>query len=69
MDSYIFAQYSDVAVDVMASIGLMPTEDYETDDFQFVISSTLGIFYMLSFLYPVSRMIRALVLEKGNGLH
>lgn len=70
MDSYIFSQYSDAEVDVkvMASIGLMPTEDYETDDFQFVISSTLGIFYMLSFLYPVSRMIRALVLEKEQKI-
>jgi ATP-binding cassette subfamily A (ABC1) protein 3 len=67
MDSYIFSQYSST-VNIMASIGLMPTEDYETDDFQYVISSTLGIFYMLSFLYPVSRMIRSLVLEKEQKI-
>ena len=29
-----------------------------------VIAGTLGIFYMLAFLYPVSRMIRLLVTEK-----
>jgi hypothetical protein len=49
---------------IMESIGLMPTESFESDDFQYVIASTLGIFYMLSFLYPVSRIIRGLVLEK-----
>jgi hypothetical protein len=55
-------------VRVMASVGLMPTASYKTDDFQYIISSTLGIFYMLSFLYPVSRMIRALVLEKETRI-
>lgn len=55
-------------VRVMASVGLMPTESYKTDDFQYVISSTLGIFYMLSFLYPVSRIVRALVLEKETRI-
>lgn len=49
-------------------VGLMPTDDYKTDDFQYVISSTLGIFYMLSFLYPVSRIIRGLVLEKEERI-
>lgn len=48
--------------------GLMPTEDYLSDDFQYVISSTLGIFYMLSFLYPVSRIIRGLVVEKEDRI-
>ena len=67
MDMYIFSQYRS-GVDVKVSIGLMPTKDYETDDFQYVIASTLGIFYMLSFLYPVSRMIRALVLEKEQKI-
>lgn len=57
-----------VLVPIMASVGLMPTASYETDDFQYVISSTLGIFYMLSFLYPVSRIIRALVLEKETRI-
>ena len=55
-------------VRIMASVGLMPTQAYKTDDFQYVISSTLGIFYMLSFLYPVSRIIRALVLEKETRI-
>jgi ATP-binding cassette subfamily A (ABC1) protein 3 len=42
----------------------MPTESFKSDDFQYVIGSTLGIFYIMSFLYPVSRIIRGLVLEK-----
>jgi ATP-binding cassette subfamily A (ABC1) protein 3 len=46
----------------------MPTVDYLTDNFQFVISSTLGLFYMLSFLYPVSRIIRGLVVEKEQRI-
>ena len=55
-------------VKIMASVSLMPTTAYQTDDFQYVISSTLGIFYMLSFLYPVSRIIRSLVLEKETRI-
>lgn len=31
---------------------------YITDQFQQIIANTLGIFYMLAFLYPVSRAIR-----------
>jgi hypothetical protein len=46
----------------------MPTEEYTTSNFQAIISSTLGLFYMLSFLYPVSRLIRALVLEKESRI-
>ena len=46
----------------------MPTDDYLSDDFQYVISSTLGIFYMLSFLYPVSRITRGLVVEKEERI-
>jgi hypothetical protein len=55
-------------VKIMASVSLMPTDAYKTDDFQYIISSTLGIFYMLSFLYPVSRIVRALVLEKETRI-
>lgn len=64
VDTFIFAQYSGSQAEVAASIGMMPTSSYETDNFQFIISSTLGIFYMLSFIYPVSRIVRALVMEK-----
>ncbi|KAJ1435103.1 hypothetical protein B484DRAFT_417255, partial [Ochromonadaceae sp. CCMP2298] len=55
-------------VSIMASVGLLPTQAYKSDEFQFVISSTLGIFYMMAFLYPVSRMIRALVLDKETRI-
>lgn len=67
VDQYIMSHYVPAdapPASVKASVGLMPTVDYKTDNFQYVISSTLGIFYMLSFLYPVSRIIRSLVLEK-----
>ena len=72
VDQYIFTITSNKstvingvpAVNVMASVSLMPTTAYKTDNFQYIISSTLGIFYMLSFLYPVSRIIRSLVLDK-----
>lgn len=64
VDEYILSLYNGDPVSIRASAGLMPTESFKSDDFQFVISSTLGIFYMLSFLYPVSRIIRSLVLEK-----
>lgn len=67
MDKYIVSQYT-ASIEIIASIGLMPTEEFNSDDFQYVIASTLGIFYMLSFLYPVSRMIRALVLEKEQKI-
>eukprot|EP00599_Poterioochromonas_sp_BG-1_P016760 CAMPEP_0173165656 /NCGR_PEP_ID=MMETSP1105-20130129/21518_1 /TAXON_ID=2985 /ORGANISM="Ochromonas sp., Strain BG-1" /LENGTH=1579 /DNA_ID=CAMNT_0014086689 /DNA_START=11 /DNA_END=4746 /DNA_ORIENTATION=+ len=64
IDQYIMKQYTTTTPDIKASMSLMPTKDYESDDFQYVISSVLGIFYILAFLYPVSRLIRALVLEK-----
>jgi hypothetical protein len=74
VDEFIFAVTTNTSISshkfihtplkVMASVSMMPTESFKTDDFQFVISSTLGIFYMLSFLYPVSRIIRSLVLDK-----
>jgi hypothetical protein len=67
MDKYIFSQYTD-SIEIITSIGLMPTEEFNSDDFQYVIASTLGIFYMLSFLYPVSRIIRGLVLEKEQKI-
>ena len=65
VDKYIFSFYNNNAdTKIMASMGLMPQADFKSDDFQIVISSVLGIFYMLSYLYPVSRLIRALVIEK-----
>jgi hypothetical protein len=45
-----------------------PQAKFESSDFQSVISSVLGIFYMLAYLYPVSQMIRILVLDKEQKL-
>lgn len=64
VDEYIYLRSTGKNNPIYASISMMPTEDYKTDNFQYVIASTLPIFYMLSFLFPVSRMVRALVLDK-----
>lgn len=50
------------------SMGLFPERAYHTDQFQEIIASTLGIFYMLAFLYPVSRAVRVLVNEKEGRM-
>ena len=68
VDKFIFLQTSGKEVNIMASVSLMPTAAFKTDNFQSVVSNTLGIFYMLSFLYPVSRIIRSLVLEKESRI-
>lgn len=53
---------------LLTSLSLMPTDHFKTDTFQFVISSTLPLFYMLSFLYPVSRIIKGVVEDKENKI-
>jgi len=67
IDQFIFLQQG-IDVNITASIGLMPTASYTTDQFKEVITPTLGIFYMLSFLFPVSRIVRALVHEKETRI-
>jgi len=47
---------------------LMPTTAFRNDNFTQVIAGLLPIFYMLAFLYPFSRYIRALVLEKEEKI-
>ncbi len=67
VDEFILSQYSidsTKGIKIRGSVGLMPTKAFQSDNFQYVISSVLGIFFILSFLYPVSRIIRALVMEK-----
>lgn len=68
VDTYIINQYSSTQVNIQSSVGLMPTEAYLSDSFQYTIQSVLGIFYMLSFLYPVSRLVRVLVLDKETKI-
>ena len=55
-------------VETFASMGVFPTEPYEANNFQQTISSLLPIFFMLAFLYPFSRFIRGLVLEKEQKI-
>lgn len=67
VDEYILSQYG-TTVDVQASVGLMPSQPFLSDNFQYVISSTLGLFYILSYLYPVSRIVRSLVVDKETRI-
>ena len=46
------------------SLGLFPEPAFHSDDFLTVIAASLALFFVLAFLYPVSRYIRAVVLEK-----
>ena len=55
-------------VTTKVSLTMMPTTPYTANDFQSVIGSLLPIFYMLAFLYPFSRFIRNLVLEKEEKI-
>ena len=57
-----------VSVTLQPSTTLMPTKEFRTDNFTQVIAGLLPIFYMLAFLYPFSRFIRALVLEKEDKI-
>ena len=41
------------------SLGLFPEAAYHTDNFQTVISASLALFFVVAFLYPVSRYIRS----------
>ncbi|GMI20925.1 hypothetical protein TeGR_g12 [Tetraparma gracilis] len=50
------------------SMSMFPTDPYEANNFQQTIASLLPIFYMLAFLYPFSRFIRGLVLEKETKI-
>jgi hypothetical protein len=68
VDSFILSTGSQsvgggpVALDV--SLAVMPEAAYHADNFQQVISSVLGLFFLLMYLYPVARITRGLVQEK-----
>lgn len=66
MDKYIFSKYVPAGedVDVRASLSFFPLKSYHTDNFHNVIAGTLSIFLSLSYVFPVSVIIQALVLEK-----
>jgi len=55
-------------VDTKVSMTLMPEYPLSTNNFQDIIGSVLSLFYMLAFLYPFSRFIRGLVLEKEEKI-
>ena len=67
VDEYILSRDA-IQFSLNTTLSLMPTTHYKTDNFQYVISSTLPLFYMLSFLYPVSRMIKSVVADKEDRI-
>lgn len=68
VDEFILSKAAGERMYLNVSMGLFPEQAYLTDQFQEIIASTLGIFYMLAFLYPVSRAVRVLVSEKEGRM-
>ncbi|CAM9424100.1 unnamed protein product, partial [Ectocarpus fasciculatus] len=68
VDEFILSKAAEERMYLNVSMGLFPEKAYLTDQFQEIIASTLGIFYMLAFLYPVSRAVRVLVSEKEGRM-
>jgi len=55
-------------VDTKVSMSLFPEFSLSANNFQAIIGTVLALFYMLAFLYPFSRFIRGLVLEKEEKI-
>jgi len=55
-------------IETTISLGLFPEPAFHSDDFLTVIAASLALFFVLAFLYPVSRFLRALVLEKETKI-
>ena len=68
VDEFILSKAAGERMYLNVSMGFFPEQAYRTDQFQQIIASTLGIFYMLAFLYPVSRSVRVLVSEKEGRM-
>ena len=68
-DAYLMSFSSSLQeITLQSSLSLMPTNSYRTDNFTQAIGGLLPIFYMLAFLYPFSRYIRGLVIEKEQKI-
>lgn len=68
VDEFILSKAAGDRMYLNVSMGFFPEQAFRTDQFQQIITSTLGIFYMLAFLYPVSRAVRVLVSEKEGRM-
>ena len=69
VDDYILNSVSRQGpVETTISLGLFPEPAFHSDDFLTVIAASLALFFVLAFLYPVSRYLRALVLEKETKI-
>lgn len=49
-------------------MGVFPTKPYDANNFQTIISGLLPLFFLMAFLYPFSRFMRNLVLEKEEKI-
>lgn len=68
VDTYILFGERTGDVTVLPSMALMPVRPYQADNFFDVIGALFGLFFMLAFIYPASRLIRGLVMEKEAKL-
>eukprot|EP00850_Spirogloea_muscicola_P024274 SM000551S17883 [mRNA] locus=s551:39:2760:- [translate_table: standard] len=55
------------------NVAPFPIPEYIDDSFQFIVKKVLGVLFVVAFLFPISRLIRAIVLEKETrtreGMH
>ena len=68
VDTYIMFGERTGSVTVQPSMSLMPVRPYQADNFFDIVGVLFGLFFMLAFIYPASRLIRGLVLEKEAKL-
>ena len=70
MNRYILstAQTPPVEIALTPSVALMPTKAFRRDNFFDLAGNLLGLFFMLSFIFPVSRFVRAIVLDKEKRI-
>jgi hypothetical protein len=58
VDDFILSSAAAQPVETRISLGLFPEAAFHSDTFQSIISFALALFFVVSFLYPVSRFIR-----------
>ncbi|CAM9296782.1 unnamed protein product, partial [Phaeothamnion confervicola] len=66
VDRFIFWKASGEQVEIEASLGMMPTSSFTTDNFFEYCEDYLGLFFVLAYLYHVSDGLRGLVVDKES---
>jgi hypothetical protein len=54
--------------ELIASVAMFPTREFRADNFFELGGDLLGLFFMLSFIFPVSRFVRAIVIDKEKRI-